>query len=724
MATFDNDLRLKEIATGDESGTWGTSTNVNLELIADAFSLGTKQLAADANETFTMPDATADGARALYLTITSAVSLTATRTVTLAPNTVSKVWIIENATTGSQIITISQGSGATINVPSGNKVMIVTDGAGSGAAVFNANPTTLTNANLTGAVTSTGNATLLGSFSSANLAGALTDETGSGAAVFATSPTLVTPALGTPSSGVLTNATGLPISTGVSGLGSGVATFLGTPSSANLATAVTDETGTGALVFATSPTLVTPALGTPSSGTATNLTGTAAGLTAGNVTTNANLTGAVTSTGNATLLGSFSSANLAGALTDETGSGAAVFATSPTLVTPALGTPSSGTVTNLTGTASININGTVGATTPSTGAFTTISASGEITANGGIALGDNDKATFGDGDDLQIFHDGSNSYIKENGTGQLIVNATNLYLRNSANTQDYLTAVESGATKLLYADSIKIATTATGIDVTGTVTADGLTVDASSAELQKSTGSTFIIGTKDAAGSIVSPIYTDIKFEGYLNVTNALIRSWDESSSTGFGRLEIKTNDASSLKRRALFDYNGDVSFYEDTGTTPKFVWDSSAEALGIGTSSPSTSKLHLQGSTGTASAVRVESTGVDSDAYYIADNDASVWTWGIDGGLSDAWILSNAFGLGTPKMTVTTGGNVGIGTTSPDAAAILDVQSTTKGIRFPNMTTTQKNAMANVAGMQVFDTTLSKMCFNTGSAWETITSA
>ena len=77
-----------------------------------------------------------------------------------------------------------------------------------------------------------------------------------------------------------------------------------------------------------------------------------------------------------------------------------------------------------------------------------------------------------------------------------------------------------------------------------------------------------------------------------------------------------------------------------------------------------------------------------------------------------------------TEKLRIDTSGNVGIGTTSPDAAAILDVQSTTKGIRFPNMTTTQKNAMANVAGMQVFDTTLSKMCFNTGSAWETITSA
>jgi hypothetical protein len=132
-------------------------------------------------------------------------------------------------------------------------------------------------------------------------------------------------------------------------LGTGVATFLGTPSSANLISAVTDETGTGSLVFATSPTLVTPALGTPSALVGTNITGTASGLTAGNVTTNANLTGAVTSVGNATSLGSFTSSQLAGALTDETGSGANVFATSPTLVTPILGTPISVTLTNATG---------------------------------------------------------------------------------------------------------------------------------------------------------------------------------------------------------------------------------------------------------------------------------------------------------------------------------------------------------------------------------------
>jgi hypothetical protein len=157
--------------------------------------------------------------------------------------------------------------------------------------------------------------------------------------------------------------------------------------SAEIAAAVTDETGTGALVFANSPTLVTPALGTPSALVGTNITGTAAGLTAGNVTTNANLTGAITSTGNATLLGSFSSANLAGALTDETGTGSAVFANSPTLVTPALGTPASGVVTNLTGTASININGTVGATTATTGAFTTLTTSSDVTLSGGTANG-------------------------------------------------------------------------------------------------------------------------------------------------------------------------------------------------------------------------------------------------------------------------------------------------------------------------------------------------
>lgn len=92
------------------------------------------------------------------------------------------------------------------------------------------------------------------SATSAELAAALSDETGTGLVVFNTSPTLVTPILGTPTSGTLTNCTGLPTS-GLTGLGANVATFLATPSSANLGAALTDETGTGLSVFNINPTL-------------------------------------------------------------------------------------------------------------------------------------------------------------------------------------------------------------------------------------------------------------------------------------------------------------------------------------------------------------------------------------------------------------------------------------------------------------------------------------
>lgn len=122
-------------------------------------------------------------------------------------------------------------------------------------------------------VVTTDKLNVLAATSSSELAGIISDETGSGALVFANTPTLVSPILGTPTSGILSNCTGLPVATGIANLGSGVSDFLATPSSANLRIAVSDETGTGELVFANTPTLVTPILGTPTSGTLSNCTG-------------------------------------------------------------------------------------------------------------------------------------------------------------------------------------------------------------------------------------------------------------------------------------------------------------------------------------------------------------------------------------------------------------------------------------------------------------------
>jgi hypothetical protein len=374
MATFANDLRLKEITTGDEDGTWGTSTNTNLSLIADAFSLGTKQMAADANETFTMPDASADGTRSLYLKITSAVSLTVTRTVTLGPNTVSKVWIIENATSGSQSITISQGSGATVTIATGTKAMIVTDGAGAGAAVTLANPTVLLASGVSGTLpvanggtsltTLTANNVILGNGTSAptfvapSTTGNVLTSNGT------TWTSAVLPAGGLTyvvktanyttfdKEGVLADTSGGAFTVTLPATPATGAQVVVADSGANWGTNNLTVGRNGSTIGGLAENLICDITGASVQFVYDGSTWEVYAQIGGNGGTAVTLAGVQTLTNKTINLTSntlvATSAQMAAAVTDETGSGALVFATSPTLVTPVLGTPSSGTLSGCT----------------------------------------------------------------------------------------------------------------------------------------------------------------------------------------------------------------------------------------------------------------------------------------------------------------------------------------------------------------------------------------
>ena len=140
-STYVNNLRLNEMATGDASGTWGTTTNTNLELIGEAFGYGTRAIADASTDTITMGDGVSDADRSMYLKLTGGGQAC---TVSLLPNTASKVWIMENAT--SYTLTFTCGTGANVAILAGEIKMIATDGAGSGGAVLDV----LTDVNLAG----------------------------------------------------------------------------------------------------------------------------------------------------------------------------------------------------------------------------------------------------------------------------------------------------------------------------------------------------------------------------------------------------------------------------------------------------------------------------------------------------------------------------------------------------------------------------------------------
>ena len=130
-STYVNNLRLNELATGDGSGTWGTTTNLNLELIGQALGWGTRAVANASTDNITIADGAADSDRSMALKLTGGGQAC---TITILPNTSSKVWFMFNST--SATLTFTCGSGANIAIPAGGTKVIATDGLGSGGVVY------------------------------------------------------------------------------------------------------------------------------------------------------------------------------------------------------------------------------------------------------------------------------------------------------------------------------------------------------------------------------------------------------------------------------------------------------------------------------------------------------------------------------------------------------------------------------------------------------------
>jgi hypothetical protein len=304
------------------------------------------------------------------------------------------------------------------------------------------------------------------------------------------------------------------------------------------------------------------------------------------------------------------------------------------------------------------------------------------TMTGNLSMGDNVKAIFGGvTSELQIYSDGSASYIDDAGTGNLKIRASNLALKTSSG-DDYFTGSDGGAVNLFYNNAPKLATTSTGVDVTGVLSSDGLTV-ADSAP-------TIVVQDSDGTNQIGT-----LRQGGQSTILSA-------RNDTADGIIKFMGNGSGSETERMRIGSNGDISFYEDTGTTAKFFWDASAESLGIGTDSP-VSLLHvISGANGNI----IHANGAANAWDFIlkgtndSDTESALYELGMyrdDGSSNPNTVLKFGRGLGqqngffaidqngSEAMRIDASGNLLVGKTSDDntlTGLVLNANGFTKIVR------------------------------------------
>jgi hypothetical protein len=232
----------------------------------------------------------------------------------------------------------------------------------------------------------------------------------------------------------------------------------------------------------------------------------------------------------------------------------------------------------------------------------TIDSSQDVTFTSDAKFPDNGKAIFGAGSDLEIYHNATDSVIADVGTGNLKILANDLRINNADSSKSYITGVNGSYVNLYYNGSPKLETTSTGIDVTGSVTADGLTVNS---------------GVENLVATFQS---TDTEAQ------IALVDTTGTSTIRARNDFRFHVNNASTPALK--IDSNNDISFYEDTGTTQALFWDASAESLGLGTTSPDGKLNVFSASAGTVTA--------DADA--------------------DELVLENSGNVGLSLLTASTG--------------------------------------------------------------------